>query len=211
MLYLGVPFDIHTGSRELVFPHHENERAIARAAEDRELARVWLHCDPVQYDGSLGPASINDLTLDTLSDLGWEAGTIRFWLLSGHYRRGLMLSERSLSEAQASLNRINRCIAMLERIRSDGVDAEGPPDVDIDQMIYDIRQGILTALGDDLKVSGALAALLAGIKAVNTRISLRKLQAKDADRILSGLQEVDQIFKCANSIVRHPVPHRYKT
>ncbi len=195
MLYLGVPFDIHTGSRELVFPHHENERAIARAAEDRELARVWLHCDPVQYDGSLGPASINDLTLDTLSDLGWEAGTIRFWLLSGHYRRGLMLSERSLSEAQASLNRINRCIAMLERIRSDGVDAEGPPDVDIDQMIYDIRQGILTALGDDLKVSGALAALLAGIKAVNTRISLRKLQAKDADRILSGLQEVDQIFQ----------------
>jgi cysteinyl-tRNA synthetase len=199
MLYLGVPFDLHTGSRELVFPHHENERAIARAAEDCELANVWLHCDPVQYDGSLGKASIEDLTLDTLSDLGWDDRTIRFWLLSGHYRRGLMLSDRSLSDAQATLNRINRCIALLEQIRSDGIKpSDDPPDGDIDQLMYDIRQGILTALADDLKISAALAALLAGIKAINTRIIRHRIHALAADRILSVLKEMDQIFQvCA--------------
>jgi cysteinyl-tRNA synthetase len=195
MLFLGVPFDIHTGSRELVFPHHENERAIARAAEDTELANVWLHCDPVQYDGSLGVASIHDLTLDTLADLGWDDGTIRFWLLSGHYRRGLMLSERSLTDARATRNRINRCIALLEQIRSGGDHVKDLPAGEIDQLMYDIRQGILTALADDLKVSAALAALLAGIKAINTLISRHRLSSRTADRILSGLQEMDRIFQ----------------
>lgn len=195
MMHLGVPFDIHTGSRELVFPHHENERAIARAAEDRELAGVWLHCDPVRYDGSLGPDSINDLTLDTLADLGWEDGTIRLWLLSGHYRRGLVLSERSLAEARATRDRINRCISLLERIRSDGAGPAAPSNGDIDQLMYDIRQGVLTALADDLKISAALAALLAGIKAINTRISRQGIHAGDADRILTGLQEMDRIFQ----------------
>ncbi len=198
MLHLGVPFDIHTGSRELVFPHHENERAIARAAEDRELANVWLHCDPVQYDGSLGPGSITDLTLDTLADLGWDDDVIRLWLMSGHYRRGLMLSRQALTDARATRDRINRCIALLERIRSDGPGSEalsGKGHADIDQLMYDIRQGVLTALADDLKISAALAALLAGIKAINTRISRQKIHARDAGRILSGLQEMDQIFQ----------------
>jgi len=195
MLHLGAPFDIHTGSRELVFPHHENERAIARAAENRELANVWLHCDPVRYDGSLGPESISDLTLDTLADLGWDDGTIRFWLLSGHYRRGLVLSERSLAEARATRDRINRCIALLEQIRSGDTGPAAPSSGDIDQLMYDIRQGVLTALADDLKISAALAALLAGIKAINTRISRQEIHAGDADRILTGLRELDRIFQ----------------
>ncbi len=195
MLFLGVSFDIHTGSRELVFPHHENERAIARAAEDRELADVWLHCDPVQYDGSLGAASIHDLTLDTLADRGYDDGTIRFWLLSGHYRRGLMLSERSLADARATRNRINRCIALLEQLRSGTGNVKELPPGEIDQLMYDIRQGILTALADDLKVSAALAALLAGIKTINTLISRHRISGRDADRILAGLQEMDRIFQ----------------
>jgi len=204
MLFLGVPFDIHTGSRELVFPHHENERAIARAAQDRELAHVWLHCDPVQYDGSLGAASIHDLTLDTLADLGWDDGTIRFWLLSGHYRRGLMLSERSLTDARATLNRINRCIALLEQLRSGGDHVKDLPAGEIDQLMYDIRQGILTALADDLKVSAALAALLAGIKTINTLISRHRISSRTADRILSGLQEMDRIFQVCE-FNHHPI------
>ncbi|MCF8076683.1 MAG: cysteine--tRNA ligase, partial [Desulfotignum sp.] len=63
------------------------------------------------------------------------------------------------------------------------------------QLMYDIRQGILTALADDLKVSAALAALLAGIKTINTLISRHIISNRDADRILSGLKEMDRIFQ----------------
>jgi len=109
-----------------------------------------------------------------------------------------MLSRQALTDARATRDRINRCIALLERIRSGDVGSDplsGKGHADIDQLMYDIRQGVLTALADDLKISAALAALLAGIKAINTRISRQKIHARDAGRILSGLQEMDQIFQ----------------
>jgi cysteinyl-tRNA synthetase len=227
MLYLGTPFDIHTGSRELVFPHHENEQAIARAAKERPLASVWLHCDPVRYDGSLGVPSMDDMTLDTLADLGWDDRTIRFWLMSGHYRKGLVLSERSLGDARATLAKINRCIALLEQIRSGATGAGeqseevsaggpvsapgaagpfhgggvrdpstgGPSNAEIDQLVYDIRQGILTSLADDLKISAAVASLLAGVKTINALISSSRVTPGDAGRILDGLKEMDGILQ----------------
>jgi cysteinyl-tRNA synthetase len=232
MLYLGSPFDIHTGSRELVFPHHENEQAIARAVKDRPLAGVWLHCDPVRYDGSLGVPSLDDMTLDTLTDLGWDDCTIRFWLMSGHYRRGLVLSARSLEDARATLAKINRCIFLLEQIRSgatgaketvEDVRAAGPNALsgtagpthgalpgdasaggpsnsglsngEIDQLVYDIRQGVLSALADDLKISAAVASLLACVKTINALISSCRITPGIAGRILDALKEMDNILQ----------------
>ena len=51
MKYLGECFDIHTSSRDLVFPHHENENAIAVAATGKPLAKFWVHCDRVLIGG----------------------------------------------------------------------------------------------------------------------------------------------------------------
>ena len=51
MKYLGESFDIHTSTRELAFPHHENEIAIAQAATGKSLAKYWMHCDLVLVDG----------------------------------------------------------------------------------------------------------------------------------------------------------------
>jgi cysteinyl-tRNA synthetase len=81
MDYLGEDFDIHTGSRELIFPHHENEVAIAKAAKGAGFAKLWLHCDPVQYDGSLNVDDIKELTLETLVKQGFKLKTIRFWMI----------------------------------------------------------------------------------------------------------------------------------
>ncbi|MFN2357657.1 MAG: pyridoxal-phosphate dependent enzyme, partial [Desulfotignum sp.] len=194
MAYLGAPFDIHTGSRELVFPHHENERAIARAACGQQLANTWLHCDPVQYDGSLGIKHMDDITLDTLANLGWDNNTIRFWLMSGHYRRGLVLSFRALTDAKATLDKINRCIATLEKIRSAKI-AQGHAYGGIDQLVYDIRQGILSAMADDLKISAAITSLLANVKKMNALVSQNRLNAANAEQVLDCLQEMDTILQ----------------
>ena len=194
MAYLGAPFDIHTGSRELVFPHHENERAIARAACGQQLANIWLHCDPVQYDGSLGKQCLEEISLDTLADQGWDYNTIRFWLMSGHYRRGLVLSHRALSDAKATLAKINRSIATLENQRCENKDNRESYG-GIDQLVYDIRQGVLAALADDLKISAAVASLLASVRKINALMTEDRINSIDAGRILEGFREVDSILQ----------------
>jgi len=195
MRYLGRQFDIHTGSRELLFPHHENEVAIARAATGSTLANVWMHCDPIQYDGSLEKKSIEEISLDTLTQQGWDLKTIRFWLISGHYRKHLSLSTKALRDAKFTLAKINRCIETLGAITLSDKFEKTDKFENNDQLIYDIRQGVLSAMGDDLKVSDVISCLLLGVKKINRLINLNQINTPCAKQLLTCFREVDSILK----------------
>jgi cysteinyl-tRNA synthetase len=201
MRYLGKQFDIHTGSRELLFPHHENEIAIARAATGSSLANVWMHCDPTQYDGSLGPECIEEITLDTLTRQGWSLKTIRFWLIFSHYRKQLILSTQALRDAKFTLAKMNRCIETLGAItvlpkeKAATISEQETDSENNDQMIYDLRQGVLSAMADDLKVSGVISCLLSGVKEINRRINLDQITPLFAKQLLNSFKEVDAILK----------------
>jgi cysteinyl-tRNA synthetase len=201
MRYLGKQFDIHTGSRELLFPHHENEIAIARAATGSTLANVWMHCDPTQYDGSLEKEHLEEITLDTLTQQGWDLKTIRFWLIFSHYRKQLILSAQALRDAKFTLAKMNRCIETLGAItRSDrggGADqSETASDSENnDQLIYDLRQGVLSAMADDLKVSDVISCLLSGVKKINRLINLDQITPFFAKQLLNCFKEVDAMLK----------------
>ncbi len=188
MAYLGNGFDIHTGSRELMFPHHENEIAIARAATGDEFARFWVHCHPVRYDGSLGAADIEDLTLDRLAGLGLDMKTIRFWLLSAHYRKPLVLSQKSLDDARFTLAKINRCIETLGAVAGRSTEEE------IQQITYDIRQAVVSAMADDLKVPTLVSGLLSGVKKINRMISGNRIGPKGAERLIACFKDVDLVL-----------------
>lgn len=189
MKFLGETFDIQTGSRELIFPHHENEVAIARAAKGATLARHWLHCDPVQYDGSLGEPDIKELTLEFLKSQGWELNTLRFWLISNHYRKTLLLSKQSLKQAQYTLDKINRCLDTLSAIKQ-GDDFEG-----IDQLIYDMKSGFLESMGDDLKISSVISSLLANVKTINGLINQSKINPESAGKLLACFKDIDSVLR----------------
>ncbi len=200
MRYLGKQFDIHTGSRELLFPHHENEIAIARAAAGSTLANVWMHCDPTQYDGSLEKEWIEEISLDTLTQQGWDLKTIRFWLIFSHYRKQLILSAQALRDAKFTLAKMNRCIETLGAITlaDRGEGADGSENVDIentDQLIYDLRQGVLSAMADDLKVSDVISCLLSGVKKINRLINQDQITPFFAKQLLNCFKEVDAMLK----------------
>lgn len=198
MKYLGTRFDIHTGSRELMFPHHENEVAIAKAATGSRLANVWMHCHPVRYDGSLGSDQIEELTLDTLVDQGWDIKTIRFWLLSAHYRKTLVLSKKGLEDAGATLGKLNRCIEALmvvaEGEPSNNFKEDGGGTDDMDQMVYDINQGLVLAMADDLKVSAMISNLISSVKQINGLLSRNKIDVTEAGLLLNCFKEIDRIL-----------------
>ncbi|MDA3788274.1 MAG: cysteine synthase [Desulfobacula sp.] len=189
MKFLGESFDIQTGSRELIFPHHENEVAIARALKGATLARYWLHCDPVRYDGSLGAQPMESLTIETLVKKGWGLKTIRFWLISNHYRKTLILSDQALKQAQYTLDKINRCIATLSII------GNGSEFEDMDQFIYDMKSAFFQSMEDDLRISGAISSMLATVKTINRLINKNKINADGAQKLVSCFKEIDSVLK----------------
>ncbi len=205
MSYLGERFDIHTGSRELVFPHHENEMAIARAATGSPLVETWMHCDSVQYDGSLGVSDVEDLTLDDLVERGWSLRVIRFWLLSTHYRKNLILSESVLDACRQSLDKLDRCIQSLVGVK------EGNPFAELDQLIYDIRQGFCLAMDDDFKMSDVLALLFKSVKTLNRLMDTGDIDPEGAASVTSVFREVDQVLNIMDFSPAAHVPETVKT
>ena len=104
---LGVPFDIHGGGLDLIFPHHENEIAQTRCAHHLDrMANIWLHNGFVDMRGEKMSKSVgNVLRLDeALKIVPGEA--IRFLMLSTHYRQPIDCNDEALREAKRTLGSI---------------------------------------------------------------------------------------------------------
>ncbi len=202
--YLGGQFDIHTGSRDLLFPHHENEIAIAKAATGKPPARYWVHCDTVLDAGDGSGWKTTRMTLGDVEALGFTGRHVRYWLISGHYRKPLSFSVDRVDAAAKALARLDGCVrSLLElkegRSRPAGNGSENDDTVkqEIDQLLYDIRQGFIDAMDDDLNVSAALASVFRNVRTVNTLVSRGRLDMENAAKVLdafSGLDSVLQIF-----------------
>ncbi|QTA91110.1 cysteine--tRNA ligase [Desulfonema magnum] len=188
MKYLGESFDIHTSSRELMFPHHENEIAIAGALTGKPLARYWIHCDRVLVDGKKVDENGTRMTLDEVRDKGYSGKDIRYWLLSGHYRKPLIFSEDRLDFARHSLKRLNTCVHALLNIK------QGDSYPELDQLLYDIKQGFVQAMDDDLNISAAMASIFRHIKKINTLLLEKKISPDDAFKITDVFRSIDSVL-----------------
>lgn len=188
MKYLGENYDIYASSRELLFPHHENVNAIAAALTGKSLARFWIHCDRILVDGKKVDEKDSGHALDDLVRMGYSGRLIRYWLFTSHYRKPIAFSEDRLNEARHSLNRIDQCIHTLLNIRN------GQPYPDLDQFIYDIKQGFIRAMDDDLNISAAMASLFGSIKKVNILAREKKIDADGASRILDAFRSIDEVL-----------------
>ena len=187
--HLGETIDIHTGGSELVFPHHENEIAIAAALSGKPLANFWLHCGQVRPErlpaGETGEAAPR---LEDLMTSGHSGRVVRFWLLATHYRKAVVFSETHLANAARSLKRLDRCVERLMAIEG------GRPYPEIKQLLYDIRSGFTQAMDHDLNVSAALAALFSNVRRINALIQEGGIDADDAVRIIAGFRAVDRVL-----------------
>ena len=189
MKYLGDAFDIHTGGKELLFPHNENEMAICRAATGKPLARYWLHCESVNYDGSLGLENLEDINLDILKEKGWNERIVRFWLLSAHYRKAIVLSANGLNQAERFLKKLDRCTNALAEVK------DGKTFKDLDQFLYDLKHGFQSAMDDDFKITEVIALLSKAVKKLNTLMTKKELDRNGAASVLSLFMELDSVLK----------------
>ena len=123
--YLGEHFDIHGGGMDLVFPHHECEIAQAVASQGSQMVKYWMHNNMITINGQkMGKSLGNFITLEQffkgeheLLSKAYSPMTIRFFILSAHYRSPLDFSDEALKASEKGLARLMKGIADLERIK----------------------------------------------------------------------------------------------
>ena len=144
--FLGKTIDIHAGGADLIFPHHENEIAQSECANGCKFVNYWLHNGFVTINKEKMSKSLgNFLTIDELLKK-YDSNTIRFFILTNHYRMPVEFSDEALSSAQAGVKRLMN--AKRTNI-DDGFDIT---------TTAEYRQ-FVEAMDDDLNTSKALAVL----------------------------------------------------
>jgi cysteinyl-tRNA synthetase len=181
--YLGPEFDIHGGGLDLVFPHHENERAQSNAAGD-PFARYWLHNAWVTMGGEKMSKSLgNTLSIDAL--LSRVRGVeLRYYLVGPHYRSAIEYSDTALQESVAAYRRIESFVHRVrERIQT--------PEPGV------VPPAFAAAMDDDLGTPGALAVIHGTVREGNTALDAGdKATAADAAasvRAMTGVLGLDPL------------------
>jgi cysteinyl-tRNA synthetase len=164
---LGLPIDIHGGGIDLVFPHHENERAQGVCAtHDPEYSAFWLHNGFLNFGDEKMSKSLGNVALahDLLKSAPGEA--IRWALLAAHYRQPLEWSGEGLAQARNSLDHLYGVLGRARGVtaRGSGALAEDQVAPLLDDLNTPLAMSVLKKLGNDLdaavrKGSGDAAGL----------------------------------------------------
>ena len=158
---LGKTIDIHGGGLDLIFPHHENEKAQSEAATGEPFARVWLHNGLLRLKGEKMSKSLgNTLTVKALLDK-YTPNQLRHFVLSSHYRSPAEFDFKLLEDSGKALEKIQN---LLERIDAYGKRAMEPGDVPGGALALEdaIEMGTTrfeAAMADDFNTAGAMGAL----------------------------------------------------
>ncbi|MBW1650547.1 MAG: cysteine--tRNA ligase [Deltaproteobacteria bacterium] len=187
--YLGETFDIHISARDLIFPHHENKIAIAESATGKPLAKYWIDCDKVMFNGKKIDKESNFYTVEDLLKKGYTGEEIRYWLIATHYGKPITLSDQRLNYRKRALLRINRFILTLINIKQGNAYSE------TEQLCYDIKNDFTSAMDDDLNVSAALASIFINIKKINGLIADKKLNKVDAQKIIKVFKKINTVLQ----------------
>ena len=172
MHYLGLPFDIHGGGEDLIFPHHENEIAQTAAAYEIDTpVKYWLHNGFLTINSEkMAKSQKNFSTAREVLD-SYPHQAVRLYLVSGQYRQPLDFNDGALKQAIQSLERIKNAadtikgrITILERAGS----RESEADRKLAEASKKVREGFEAAMNDDFNTPGALAEIFTFIREINS-------------------------------------------
>ena len=186
--YLGSHFDIHGGGMDLVFPHHECEIAQATASQGDDMVKYWMHNNMITINGQkMGKSLGNFITLEQFFTGNHESlsqpyspMTIRFFILSAHYRSTVDFSDEALQASQKGLERLMDGISNLDRITvSDKCDAQ------TEEFVKTFRQKCYDAMNDDLQTQVVISLLFEACHLVNNLVDRKATICADCLKELS--------------------------
>lgn len=169
--YLGSPFDFHGGGKDLVFPHHENERAQAECATGRPFVNYWVHNGFVTMDREKMSKSVGNILAikDFLKE--YHPEVLRLFFLSTHYRNPIDYTEQSIKNAESALQKL---YYSLERCSESAGGVSPVSNAELDGLEKKFHE----AMCDDFNTAVALSALFDVSKTVNRMIDERDASNK---------------------------------
>jgi len=191
---LGLPFDIHGGGKDLVFPHHENEIAQSEAACGCEFARYWMHNGFVNINEEKMSKSLrNFFTIRDVTEK-FDPEIVRFFLLTTHYRSALDFSDEKLKDAESSLDRI---YTMLDELHGFTAGKKGVSVInEAENVASEFVAEFERAMDDDFNTPVALAAIFEVVRKINkiladkpNKDTLEALR-KSAEKVFSAVNDV---------------------
>ena len=185
---LGDHFDIHGGGSDLQFPHHENEIAQSCCAHDGQYVNTWMHSGMVMIDREKMSKSLGNFF--TIRDVlnHYDPETVRYFLMSGHYRSQLNYSEDNLKQARSALERLYTSLRGLDT----SVEAAGG-----EEFVARFKE----AMDDDFNTPEAYSALFDMAREINrlktddvTAASLLGARMRELADILGLLSQDPETF-----------------
>ena len=200
--YLGEQFDIHGGGMDLIFPHHECEIAQAVASMGHPAVKYWMHNNMLTINGQkMGKSYNNFITLEQfftgqhpLLEKAYSPMTIRFFILSAHYRGTVDFSNEALVAAEKGLEKLMNAISALDRLATtvpDGSPSGAKCDPETERVVKSLRQKCYDAMNDDLATPQVISHLFEACTTINKLVDHKATICADC---LKELTEVMHLF-----------------
>ena len=181
---LGDEIDIHCGGEDNIFPHHEAEIAQSEAVTGKPFVRYWMHCKHLMVDGQKMSKSLgNFYTLRDVLAKGYTGREVRYALLRVNYGLPLNFTFEGMSDARASLRRLDAWVSRLTDHAATAPASEGHPLAEHDRFGQ--------ALDDDLNISGALGQLFEVVRESNLLLDKGELSPAHARRLLEWWNRIN--------------------
>ena len=185
MHFLGETFDIHTGGVDLIFPHHENELAQSVCATGKNFAKYWLHNEHlVIEDAKMSKSAGNFYSLQDLLKKGYSSSTIRYLLLSTHYKQKVNLTFDGLKAAASAVERLRELKRKLKKSTSIVGKTKD----------YGPIEDFTHAMNDNLNISAGLAVIFNWARELNRQFDNESMSEQDASNALAFLGIIDSVL-----------------
>ena len=194
--FLGNTIDIHSGGKDLIFPHHENEIAQSECANGCEFAHYWMHNGYINIDNKKMSKSLgNFFTIREITEK-YEPQVVRFFMLSAHYRSPVNFSDELMKQAQSAMERVYNCIDNLEFLKKSAEErAENENEKLLLGELDKAKKRFTDAMDDDLNTADAISAIFDIVSAANRLLSQEGGNSVNAiEKTLSVIHELGDVL-----------------
>ncbi len=198
--YLGKQFDIHGGGMDLLFPHHECEIAQSNACNHQDPAKYWMHNNMITINGQkMGKSLGNFINLQELFtgdhkllDQAYSPMTIRYFILTAHYRSTLDFSNEALQAAQKGYKKLINGLRIAKLLKFEAIDVQ--QDEEQIEQVEQIITYAYRAMDDDFNTAQAIGHLFNLLKKINSMYTGQLKSAVFGEEVFNKLIETYNVF-----------------